>query len=173
MAEANSPLTRVQPVFNALIDRQPDGRPWLAELWDLAASTRPGAVIARPADLGSLDPAETPADRPARIGKVFERPVAPPIAFLRWLLAHPEQMQVRDPINFGSNRDVSREWRRKLFSGDALQVTEAQQEAERQLAKRAAQRGRQKWWAFEGFTHIDCCLITDRCEVHTTQSVVA
>ena len=42
-------------------------------------------------------------------------------------------------------------------------VREAQHEGMRQLGKRLAERGRQKWWAFEGFSHVDCCLITDRC----------
>jgi hypothetical protein len=165
MADPISSLTRVQSIFNALIDRRPDGDPWLSDLWDLAAVSRPGAVISKPANLGLLRPADTPGDHLSRVGTVFDRPVAPPAAFLRWLLAHPEQMQVRDPINFGANREVTRQWRGKLFSGDAEQVVEAQQEADRQLAKRAAQRGRQKWWAFEGFSRIDCCLITDTCVI--------
>ena len=157
-------MTRVQPVFNELLDRWPDGEPWLGELWELAALTQSDA-LRKPADIGKLQPSETPRDRPSRRGKVFERTVAPPLDFLRWLLAHPDAMQVRDPINFGAKSNVSREWRRKLFSRDAPLVSEARQEAERQLAKRAALRGRQKWWAFEGFSHVDCCLLTDRCVI--------
>jgi hypothetical protein len=164
MGEWDSSLTRVQPVFNELLDRGPDGEPWLGELWELATRTRPGA-IPKPADMGKLQASETPIDRPSRRGKVFERTVAPPLDFLRWLLAHPEAMQVRDPINFGAKSDLSRAWRRKLFSQDARLVSEAREEAERQLSKRASLRGRQKWWAFEGFSHIDCCLVTDRCVV--------
>ena len=164
MGEWDSSLTRVQPVFNELLDRWPDGEPWLGELWELAALTRPDA-IPKPAEIGTLQASETPPDRSSRRGKVFERTVAPPLDFLRWLLAHPEAMQVRDPINFGAKSNVSREWRRKLFSRDAPLVSEAREEAERHLSKRASLRGRQKWWAFEGFSHIDCCLITDRCVV--------
>jgi hypothetical protein len=164
MGEEDSSLARVQPVFNALLDRWPDGEPWLGELWTLAADTRPEA-LPKPRAMGKLVPLETPPDRPSRRGKVFERTVAPPIDFLRWLLAHPEAMQLRDPIDFGAKSDVSREWRRKLFSQQAPLVTEARAEAERQLAKRASLRGRQKWWAFEGFSRVDCCLITDRCVI--------
>jgi hypothetical protein len=164
MEEWDGSMTRVQPVFNELLDRLPDGEPWLGELWALAALTRHDA-LPKPGDIGKLQTSETPRDRPSRRGKVFERTVAPPLDFLRWLLAHPEAMQVRDPINFGAKSKVSREWRRKLFSRDAPLVSEARQEAERQLAKRASLRGRQKWWAFEGFSHIDCCLVTDRCVI--------
>jgi hypothetical protein len=163
MADSDSSLTRVQPVFNELLDRSIDGDPWLGELWELAARSRAGAAMPRPRQIGKLEPLETPFDRPSRLGKIFERTVAPPVDFLRWLIAHPDRMHVRDPINFGAKSETSREWRSKLFSGDALLVSEAQQEAERQLAKRAAQRGRQKWWAFEGFSRIDCGLITDKC----------
>ncbi len=165
MGDWNSSLTRVQPVFNELLDRWPDGAPWVGELWELAARTRPNVAVPRPPHVGTLRPSETPPDRPSRAGKVFERTVAPPVAFLRWLLAHPEQMQVRDPVNFGAKSEASREWRRRLFSGDALLVDQARKEAERQLAKRSAQRGRQKWWAFEGFSHVDCCLITEKCVI--------
>ena len=41
----------------------------------------------------------------------------------------------------------------------------AQAEALNQLGKRLAQRGRNKWWAFEGFARVDCCLITDACVI--------
>lgn len=161
MGEWDSSLTRVRPVFNTLLDRWPDGKSWLGELWQLAARSRPGVAVPMPPDIGTLLPSETPPDSQSRLGKVFERTVPPPAAFLRWLLAHPEEMQVRDRVNFGAKSEASREWRRKLFSGDELLVAQARDEAERQLAKRAAQRGRQKWWLFEGFSHVDCCLITE------------
>jgi hypothetical protein len=72
-------------------------------------------------------------------------------------------MEVRDSMNFGAKSVGARHWRGKLFSGDKRLVSEAQDEGLRQLGKRLAQRGRNKWWAFEGFSHIDCCLITSQC----------
>src|SRR4051812_43037977 len=60
MGDRDSSLTRVQPVFNALLDRWPDGEPWVGELWDLAVSTHPGAL--RRQDIGRLLESETPND---------------------------------------------------------------------------------------------------------------
>jgi hypothetical protein len=165
MGEKNSSLTRVQPVFNPLLTTWPDGEPWLGELWGMAALTRPGAAIAAPDVLGPLLPDETPTEPSARVGKVFERAVAPPLAFLRWLLEHPEAMQVRDPVTYGAKSQTARDWRGKLFSSDPKRVREAQEQGLLQLGKRLAAHGRQKWWAFEGFTHVDCCLMTDRAVV--------
>ena len=52
--------------------------------------------------------------------------------------------------------------RRNLSREKSLKARE-QDEGRRQLGKRLAQRGRNKWWAFEGFSRIDCCLITRQC----------
>ena len=131
----------------------------------MAAATRPGIALPRPTALGRLLPGEVPADRSARLGKVYERTVAPPAAFLQWLLENPQQMQVNDRTTFGAKSKAAQQWRAKLFSGDAASVRQAQEEGQRQLAKRLGARGRSKWWAFEGFTHVDCCLITDTCVV--------
>jgi len=163
VGDHNSSLTRVQPIFDELLDQWSDGDPWLSELWDMAALTRPGVALSKPIGLGKLLASETPPARAARLGTVYERTVPPPAAFLRWLLGNPQRLEVRDSINFGAKSVGARRWRRKLFSGDARLVSEAQDEGLNQLGKRLAQRGRNKWWAFEGFSHIDCCLITRQC----------
>ena len=165
MGEKDSSLTRLQTCFDELLDRWPAGDHWLGSLWDLAAQTRPGAALPRPADLGTLASSETPSDRVGRMGKVYERTVAPPAFFLRWLLMNPQALQVRDTTMFGAKSIEAREWRAKLFSGDERLVREAQAEGIKQLEGRLGARGRNKWWAFEGFSHIDCCLITDTCVV--------
>jgi hypothetical protein len=159
MGEKNSSFTRVQPVFDALLDKDPTGGKWLQRLCEMAASTRPEAQF--PSSCGKLIAAETPA-RGARVGKVFERIVAPPTAFLRWLLEHPKQMDVRNLETFGTAEGSSaREWRRKLFSSDQALRQEAINEGVRQLEAKGARGSGRRWWAFEGFSHIDCCLITD------------
>ncbi len=163
MGDRNDSLTRVQPIFDALLDQRSGGDVWLSELWGMAASTRPGVALSKPADFGELLDVETTTNRTDRLGTVYERVVPPPTAFLRWLLENPQRMQVRDPVNFGGKSDRTQRWRRKLFSGDTHLVTEAQEEARRQLGKRLAQRGRNKWWAFEGFARVDCCVVTNRC----------
>jgi len=163
VGDRNSSLTRVQPVFDELLDQWPDGDPWLSELWDMATLTRPGVTLSKPVGLGSLLASETPAARAASQGTVYERAVAPPAAFLQWLLENPQKMKINDPKHFGAKSDQARQWRRKLFSDDKHLVSEAQDEGRRQIGKRLAQRGRNKWWAFEGFSRIDCCLITSQC----------
>ena len=66
MGDHNSSLTRVQPVFDELLDQWPDGDPWLSELWDMAALTRPGVTLSKPVGLGRLLASETPPARAAR-----------------------------------------------------------------------------------------------------------
>jgi hypothetical protein len=154
MSPYNSSLTRVQPVFNELLDRWSDGEHWLNELVEIAAQTRDRHSWRPSIEIGKLLPAEAPTD-------VFERTVAPPAGCLRGLLSHPEAMRVRDSTTFGAKSQSAQEWRRKLFSSSPRDVNAAQREGLRQLDKRLAQRGRNKWWAFEGFSHIDCTLITE------------
>ena len=163
MGDRNSSLTRVQPIFDELLDQWPDGDSWLSELWDMAALTRPGVTLSKPVGLGKLLASETPAARAARQSTVYERAVAPPATFLQWLLENPQEMKISDPKHFGAKSDQARHWRGKLFSPDKHLVSEAQAEGRRQLGKRLKQRGRNKWWAFEGFSRIDCCLITSEC----------
>ena len=163
MSDTNGPSSRVQPVFNELLDRRPFGDPWLESLWTMAESTRPAHAAKHPASLGTLLIEEAPSERSARAGKVFDRPVAPPAAFLRWLLEHPEDMHVRDRETFGAKSDDVRAWRSKLFSSDPGDVGAAKDEGLRQLGSRLAQRGRNKWWLFEGFARIDACFVTDEC----------
>ena len=155
--------SRVQTVFNELLDRRPFGDPWLEGLWTMAASTRPAHAAKCPASLGTLIIEEAPSERSARAGKVFDRPVAPPAAFLRWLLEHPEAMHVRDRETFGAKSDDVRAWRSKLFSSNPGDVRAAKDEGLRQLGSRLAQRGRNKWWLLEGFARIDACFVTDKC----------
>jgi hypothetical protein len=162
MSDMNGSL-RVRAVFDELLDRRPFGDPWLEGLWEMAARTRPGVAAKRPASLGTLRIEDAPSDPAARTGKVYERAVAPPAAFLRWLLEHPRQMTVRDPETFGAKSEEVRAWRRKLFSSSPADVAEAQTEGQRQLGSRLAQRGRNKWWLFEGFTRVDACFVTDTC----------
>src|SRR5439155_580769 len=144
-----------------LLDGWPDGEPWLLGLWELAALTRADA-LPLPSNLGRLLPAETPPKH-ERLRVVFERVIPPPAPFLRWLLTNPTRMQVADPANYGATGEEARAWRRKLFSHDPQLVREAQREGQRQLEQRGADHSAHQWWAFEGFTHIDCCLMTENC----------
>ena len=165
MDHTNSSLARVQPVFDELLERRPFGDPWLQALWEMSSRTRPGVAMKVPSSSGTLLIEEAPSEREARAGKVYDRPLAPPAAFLRWLLENPERMHVVDPDTFGAKSEDVRAWRRKLFSRVPTDVALAQAEGLRQLESRLAQRGRNKWWLFEGFARVSACFVTDECVI--------
>ena len=159
MGRKNSSLTRVQPVFNALLDLDPEGKAWLDRLLQMAAATKE-TPLQRLRQAGSLVPEKTPAEAD-RLGVVFERIVPPLTAFLRWLLHHPQRMAVRDSGKFGAKSESTIAWRRKLFSSIPEEQAAAEEEGLRALEARGADRRRPQWWAFEGRSHIDCCLIAE------------
>jgi len=144
----NSSLTRVQPAFRELLKRDRSGQDWLPHILNLAAPCSPLLPTILPS-LGSL--------LPGTEGSCFERPVPPPTEFLRWLIKHPEQMTWPTTRKTRKRfREATQERREKLFAGqhDALQ------EALDCLAECGAMGSRGQWWAFEGFTNVDCCLET-------------
>jgi hypothetical protein len=159
MGHFDSSLTRVQPVFNCLLDQDRSGTAWLEKLIHIAASTRPAST--QPGSVGKLLEEETPADVTKRFGKVFERVVSPPTAFLRWLLENPEKMQVRNRESFGAQSADARTWRRQLFSAIPKERAAAQREGLTRLESAGNNGSSRKWWAFEGWSHIDCCLMTE------------
>ena len=75
--------------------------------------------------MGYLTHSGAHTERSDRTSKVFERMVPPPIAFLRWLLTHPERMKVEDRTTFGTTSLNAGEWRRKLFSESTALRSEA------------------------------------------------
>ncbi len=161
MPDAAAQPSPLQTLVNDLIDRRPFGDPWMANLWQAAARTRPGTASKQPVSMGSLLAEDAPPTHEERQGKVFDRALAPSSAFLRWLLEHPEEMTVDDPDTFGAKSDDVRAWRRRLFSDDVEDVSSAKSEGLRQLTSRLAQRGRNKWWLFEGFARVDACFVSE------------
>ena len=131
----------------------------------MSSRTRPGVAMKVPSTLGTLLIEEAPSEREARAGRLYDRALVPPAAFLRWLLENPERMHVVDPDTFGAKSEDVRAWRRKLFSPVPTDVAVAQAEGRRQLESRLAQRGRNKWWLFEGFARVSACFVTDECVI--------
>ncbi len=150
----DSSKTRVQPVFRQLLTRCPDGSDWLPSLLRLA----------RP-------PERLPAKLTAAPGTIrhgadacFERLFPPPKRFLRWLIEHPEGMvwPKHGPQEhvFGAKTQRQRE---ALFGRHGLSAqAEAREAALSQLERHGPSGSRRRWWTFEGFTHVDCCLETER-----------
>jgi hypothetical protein len=172
MGRYNSSITRVQPVFQELLAADQSGQSWLPRLLSLATVNHAYAGrLAR--DHGGLAAAcslrRSYADRELRetipLEGCFEASLPPPEGFLRWLIEHPDRMvwpldRSGARMRFGPETQLRRE---QLFGqhGPAAQA-EARQIALGELARVGARGSERKWWAFEGFTSIDCWLETDR-----------
>jgi len=174
----NSSITRVRPVFRSLLRRDPAGRDWLSKVLSLAGKDSPPAaeMAGDPGDLlgrmlvkreyrdGVLS--RGPYNIPViELERCFEKNIPPPRRFLEWLVENPGGMNwPRDgrgnPVRFGEGTQRKREM---LFGyhGRKVQI-EVQREARASIRDKGAAGSRKKWWAFEGFTKIDCCLETDK-----------
>ncbi len=141
MGKFDSSKTRVVPVFDHLLRSDSSGRSWLPLLVRLGSRV---ADVALPVQLGVLVPGHQ-----SWWGS-NERPLAPPLSLLEWLVQNVSEEQV---AKSGGHPETVRK-RRALASGDPKVV----QEALRRL--RASERGRQ-WFVLEGDSFPDACLETD------------
>jgi len=146
----NSSVTRVWPVLGALLRRDPAGGQWLTALSPRIDELSHGSILAksvrpRDAQFGDFGNVNLPS--------CFEFAAEPPEAFLSWLI---ESAGVKWNHNFKGTSETERK-RRALLSGDM----QAKREALGLLSQKRARGSRGEWWAFEGFTSIDCCLETE------------
>lgn len=179
MGNFNSSVTRVWPVFDRLLAADATGESWLGELLrlgHLAAHSSTAIFGGHGRLLTSLSQYENDlpaplvkvlgsqrAERLSKIRNAFERDIPPSDAFLRWMIEHPDRLVwPRDKggreRKFGAS---TTEKRRRLMDGDSA----ARDEALSELARCAALGSRRKWWAFEGFTSVDCLLETEHLVV--------
>jgi hypothetical protein len=166
----NSSITRVRPFFSALLGRDPTGQDWLQPLLRAApraAEELPDAVLDDPGELlEELTQTREYTDRiRGRISlpKCFEHSAPPSRAFLRWLLEHPEEL--RWPTVRGERREFGAETQRlraALVDGPQDDRAAAQRQGLAELERLGPARSQRLWWAFEGFTEVDCWLETKR-----------
>ena len=71
MGKFDSSLTRVQPVFNALYEKDPIGKSWVSALLQLGSCSKQATI---------------PDTIPLRQPPVFELSADPPKSFLKWLI---------------------------------------------------------------------------------------
>ena len=147
MGSMNSSLTRVQPFFNALLERD-------AWLGDFLRCTPRGHLL-------GLDVVADPGEI---LSAVFEFPAPPSDAFLRWLIQNPDRMtwpkKAGAEIGFGPETKSLRE---RLFGRHgAEQQRLAQQEALDALDELGAGASARQAWAFEGVTKVDFAVQTER-----------
>ena len=165
----NSSITRVRPVFRALFQR--DGSSWLRQILGLVArdeiagrmATAPGNLLK---EVTETRPFADPTGGRTELERCFEYSVPPSETFLRWLIEHPERLDWSGPLAQRAAhrvRPTTRARREALrgLTGRQSQL-EAQDDARRLLRRKGAEKSGRQWWAFEGFTEVDCCLETDR-----------
>ena len=154
----NSSDTRVRPFFQNLLNRDASGLSWLTKLVKLASQNKDLASKMAMMNCRILDQLVEGSknDKP----KCFEHSVSPSKNFLRWLNEHPERLRV--PENYGTKDEDKRE-RRKCLQGEygVQRQQEMMKDAINLLNEKGAQGSRKQWWAFEGFTMMDCLLETD------------
>ena len=159
----NSSITRVRPVFQQLIHRS--SNKWLSDILDICPGAyskdlinNTGSIIIELTkyrkykdrilrQLGSdFDPIDLEA--------CFEYSLEPPIDFLNWLIKYPDKLvwpKGKKYCEFTQNKRV------KLIARDKA----VQQEAFSELIKHGPKKSKFKWWAFEGFTEVDCLIETE------------
>ena len=172
MGKWNSSVTRVWPVFDHLLAQDPAGRTWLPTLLRLGDG-HPLSLES----VGDLLPEVSAFSRPiprnlrieirevgctalASLRAAFEADCPPSARFLAWLIEHPDRMKW--PMKRGGSPQVygqpTQDLRQRLFGGDAPVRAEALQA----LQLYGVEGSRRKWWAFEGWTSVDCWLETER-----------
>lgn len=168
MGRNNSSRSKVQPFFRQLLARDPRGSSWLPKLLALGQNAQ-----ALSSDL-SADPGLFHQTYPDK-----ERKLSPPKEFLKWLILHPEKMSW--PKNGREQFGPDTQQRRKRLmglrdlSGEPLDRHDEIRDTDRETAiseglKSLEQFGpagsKGKWWAFEGFTAVDCYLSTPRLKIY-------
>jgi hypothetical protein len=141
MGTYNSSLTRVVPVSDALIDRDPSGRTRLLRLLQLGSRA-----------VGRLDEVQTSdllPDHPHWWGKK-ERRLAPPRSLMRWLVAN----ACAPPSDILWGGKATREKRTRLVARDADVINEALHLLETSATFR-------KWYVLEGRSQPDAFLEAD------------
>jgi hypothetical protein len=157
-----------------LLSNDPTGRLWIPSLLSEATLNQDLAptLVDDADDRGIwLQPYQRWVDRELRqwfgveveYEACFEFLLAPPNNLLVWLLNHPEQLVPRD------------DWRKSMRNQDHILLREqllgehgetAQMQAKRlateALNRYGVEKSDKRWWAFEGFTKVDCLLETQK-----------
>ena len=165
----NSSITRVRPVFRRLLERDPTGSSWLSRVLQLSkSSTLAGTTRSEP---GIILPAlskrrryHDPVQGNIELECCFEFSVAPGRRFLRWLLENPDRMTW--PASAGRHKSYSAatQAHREALVGrrGGFAQKQVQTSALRSLYRNGPEKSARRWWAFEGFTEVDCCLQTNK-----------
>jgi hypothetical protein len=171
MGESNSSITRVRPFFQCLFRREPTGAMWLPALlksvpFNVDLATRMAKHSGHLLSTLLLPRQYTDRALPRGMQRInleacFEKPFPPPTRFLRWLIKHPERMTWpgQGAISFGQE---TQDYRKALLGKSKTRSPEVVKKlALAELHRLGSEGSARKWWAFEGFTEVDCVLETD------------
>ena len=141
MGKYDSSLTRVQPVFNALYEKDPIGKSWVSALLHLGSRSKQATI---------------PEIIPLRQPPVFEFSADPPKSFLKYLINNPSKLSSPTSSYWNQCSVNTREKRKALLAGDVPTQTEAIQKIDgvKKLQSKV-------WWRLEGVTQVDCALIAE------------
>jgi len=162
----NSSITRVRPILGQLLRSVESGRDRLRKLLELTLENTscvehliadPGAIVTdcrrkrsyNDRVLGTIE-----------LEGAFEWKVPPPGAFLRYLIENSGELQkVWVKKREDDMGEETRQLRRQLIEEQDIRTS---QRALLELDAVGAQGSERKWWAFEGFTEVDCLIETEK-----------
>lgn len=152
----DSPPTRAERFFEALLSRDGAGGSWLGALLRAAphGPARFGELADHP---GWLEAPIAVCTETGRRG-AFEYPASPPRRLLAWFIDHPERLTRPDVTCVSAE---TRRLRRALLDDEPPGVRARAQDRAHDLLRRSAPLA-EAWWRFEEAHTADCLLMTDR-----------
>lgn len=163
----NSSITRVRPFFRLLLSKDRTGTTWLPKLlMTMPLNKQYSKMLAEKNCQIMPYLLEYRAFQDKILGKIllencFEYPLPPTQDFLKWMIENPLELTwpKNGKMEFSEETQISREQLLDFHSKELQDYS--MQEALHDLARFGAEGSGKKWWAFEGFTEMDCLLETD------------
>ena len=164
----NSSITRVRPFFKALFAMDKTGESWLPKLLKatplnqgLAKTLCEHPSVLLDDCLQEREYYDKIIGKTIKLEECFEYSIPPSYSFLEWALMNPEELTWPEDgkKTFGTETQYKRECLFGYHGTDTQK--EIMKEGLNELKKQGVYYSAGQWWAFEGFTKIDCFLETD------------
>lgn len=162
----NSSITRVRPFFRKLFDHDTS---WLPTLLRIATNNQDYAAHLATLNCEIIDHYKFKREYkdkilgPIQLEECFEFLLPPSHSLLRWMIENPGKLtwptENGEEIEYGNDTQTKRE---NLFNKHSKdRQFDAMQEALKLLDEKGPKESCKKWWAFEGFTEVDCFFETE------------
>ncbi|MDD2230041.1 MAG: hypothetical protein PHY48_11575 [Candidatus Cloacimonetes bacterium] len=163
----NSSITRVRPFFRQLYSEDRTGDTWLPKLL-LAMPKNKKYSTSLAQKVCKITPyyLEVRNFRDKILGEIplercFEYSIPPSKSFVKWLIENPHELSWpnKGKKTYREETQISRE---QLLGMHGRELQDySTQDALKELERFGVEDSKKKWWAFEGFTEMDCLLETD------------